>query len=98
MYCFYSVKLLKNSALLESLVSRRSHKTPVATNPDSNYIAINPRVIEQMLLEGDPSLFAVGRLLNLACPKLDIEISNSLVKDIAGQPWLNELTPDIFWI
>lgn len=56
--CSYSVKLLKN-VLVASLVSGRSCKTPVTADSNSNYVAIYTRVIEQMLLEGDPPLFAI---------------------------------------
>ena len=49
---------------------------------DNDDITIDPGIIEQMLLNRDPTLLVVYIATDLTCAKLHIQISDSLIEDI----------------
>src|SRR5665213_2747090 len=94
MSVFYSYRIVK----VRSLSGFRSHQAPVRSNTDCHDIAANARVVEQMLLERNTALLVVGQQVDLAHPKLDVQVGYALVEDITGQTRLNQVFPDIFRI
>jgi hypothetical protein len=51
-------------------------------------------MVEQMLFNGDTSLFSVQLSAFFAHPELDVQICDLLVKDTAIERWLNLRVPN----
>src|SRR5690606_27409493 len=76
----------------------RFHDAPILAYADGYDIAVDPRVVQQVLFEGNPALLAIELRFDLAHTELDIQVSDTLIQEITGQPRFYLLVPYFFGV
>src|SRR4051812_21776590 len=76
----------------------RWHQSPILPDPYGRNIFVDACIVQQVLLEGDPTLFGVDLTFYLTHTELYVEVSDFLTKDVAFQSFFDYLVPDRFWV